>query len=107
MTAVLVECRRVSGRPRQRTVGYLGGIIEKFIGKNARHHERFWRKVDERLDELAFDPATRAIIEASVAARVPRITDENQAQFAAEAARVRSEIAADLTSIGIRPPGGA
>ncbi len=106
LVAVLVESRRVDGRPRQRTVRYLGGIIEKFIGKNARHHERFWRKVDARLDELALDPVTRANIEASVAARVPRITNENQTVFAAEAARVRREIAADLTSIGIRPPGG-
>ena len=62
--------------------------------------------VDARLDELGLAAATRASIEASIEARVARVTDENQAVFAAEAARVASEIAADLASIGIRPPGG-
>ncbi len=83
LTAVLVESRRVDGDPRQRTVAYLAGIREKFIGEHERAHRKFWRKVDERLDELALDPATRARIEAGVAARVPRVTDENQAQFGA------------------------
>ncbi len=106
LTAVLVECRRVDGKPRQRTVAYLAGIRERFVGKNAWQHDRFWSRVDTRLDELALDPQTRATIEASIAARVPRVTDENQAQFAAEAAHARREIAAELTSIGIRPPGG-
>ena len=106
LTAVLVECRRVDGKPRQRTVAYLGGIREKFIGQNVWQHDRFWSRVNARLDELALDPATRANIEASIAARVPRVTDENRDRIDAEAARTRREIAAELTSIGIRPPGG-
>ncbi len=106
LAAVIVECRRVDGKPRQRTVAYLGGIRERFVGEHERRHEKFWNRVDARLDELGLDPSTRASIEASIAARVPRVTDENQAVFAAEAARVRREIAADLTSIGIRPPSG-
>ena len=106
LVAVLVESRRVDGRPRQRNVAYLGGIRERHVGKTAREHNRFWAGVDARLDELGLDAVTRASIEARVAARVPRVTDENQAVFAAEAARVASEIASDLASIGIRPPGG-
>ncbi len=105
LTAVVVACRRVNGKPRQRVVAYLAGIREKFIGEHERQHEKFWNRVDARLDELALDPATRANIEASIAARVPRVTDEDQAQFAAEAARFRRDIAAELASIGIRLPG--
>ena len=102
LTAVLVECRRINGRPRQSTVGYLGSIRERHVGKTAREHFRFWACVDDRLDELWLDTVTRLSIEASVAARVPRITAENEAVFNAETERVCREIAADLASIGIK-----
>lgn len=106
LTAVLVESRRVNGRPRQRTVGYLAGIRERFVGKNAWQHEKFWKRVDARLNELGLDAETRASIETKIAARIERVTDENRDRINAEAARIRREIAAELTSIGIRPPGG-
>ena len=95
-----------NGDAGQRVVAYLAGIGEKFIGEHEREHRKFWRKVDERLDELALDPATSAKIEASVAAGVPRVTADNVAVFSAETARVASEIAAELTSIGIGHPDG-
>ena len=106
LVAVLVESRRVDGEPRQRTLGYLAGISEQLVGEREREHREFWAKVDERLDELGLDPATRAKMEASIERRVVRVTPENQAEFDAATARIRREIAADLASIGIRPPGG-
>ena len=96
LTAALVENRRVDGKPRQRVMAYLAGIRERFIGEREKEHRQFWRKIDERLDDLGLDPATRTRIEGSIEARVPRVTDENQAVFAAEAARLGREIVADL-----------
>ena len=106
LVAVLVECRRVDGKPRQNVVGYLAGIGEQLVGEREREHREFWAKVDKRLDELGVDGDTRAKIEASIDRRVVRVTAENVAVFNAETARVASEIAAGLASIGIRPPGG-
>ena len=100
LTAVLVESHRVGGKPRQRTVAYLAGILEVRIGsRHQRHHERFWNSVDARLDELGLDPYVRANIETSVAARVTRVTAENQAEFDAASARHSREISADLDRI--------
>ena len=84
----------------------LASIRERHVGKTAREHDRFWADVDARLDELGLDAETHASIGASISARVPRVTAENAAVFNAETERVASEIAADLASIGIRPPGG-
>ncbi len=99
LTAVLVECRRVDGQPRQQVVAYLGGIREAYIDKWERHHRAFWRGVDERLDELGLDAGTRARIEASVAARVRRVTPENQAEFDAAEARIKREMEAMIASL--------
>ena len=96
LTAVLVECRRVDGKPRQRTVGYFAGIRERFVGEHEREHRRFWAKVDERLDELELDPDTRAMIEASVESRVRRVTPENKAEFDAVRARLGRELEAEM-----------
>lgn len=104
LTALLVECRRIDREPRQRVVAYLAGIRARDVGENARKHDGFWERVDARLDEFAVNADTRARIEAQIAPRVPRVTDENRAQFEAAVARTRCEIAADF---GIWPPGGA
>ncbi len=70
LVAVLVECHRVDGAPRQRTVAYLAGIREGFIGKSMKQHERYWNRVDARLNELGLDAETRASIETKIAARI-------------------------------------
>ena len=89
LTAVLVESRRVDGKPRQREVAYLAGIRERFIGEREDEHDKFWTKVDARLDALGLDTVTRAKIEVIVAKRVPRVTAENRAEFAAAMAHLR------------------
>ncbi len=94
LTAALVENRRVDGKPRQRVMAYLAGIREKFIGEREKEHRQFWRKVDERLDDLGLDPATRTRIEGNIEARVARVTAENQAEFDAVSAHFSREIAA-------------
>lgn len=102
MTAVLVESRRVEGKPRQKVVAYLGGIREKWVDEWDKKHRDFWRRVDERLDELGLDLETRARIEASVDARVRRVTPENQAEFDAAFARRRRrrrEIMTEIASL--------
>ncbi len=98
LTAVLVESRRVNGQPRQHVVAYLGGIREAYIDVSEWQHRAFWRRVDDRLDELELDPDTRARIEASVAARVRRVMPENQAEFDVAEARIKLEMAAVIAS---------
>ncbi len=91
LTAVLVQSRRVDGNPRQRVVAYLGGIREAYVDERESEHRAFWLSVDAHLDELGLDPETRAKVEASVEARVRRITPENQAAFAAAQVRLGRE----------------
>lgn len=90
--AVLVESRRVDGKPRQRVVAYLAGIRERSIGEREKEHREFWRKVDERLDELRLDRETRERIETILEARVARLTPENQAEFDAAATRIHQTV---------------
>ena len=85
LSAVLVESRRVAGKPRQRFVAHLGTIRvwDTMMGKGdvpiagggRAHHvdaRGFWDSVSRKLDviERAFD---RDIVEAGIAARVPRL----------------------------------
>ena len=99
LTAVLVESRRVDGRPRQRTVAYLGGIREAYVDEREKEHRAFWRGVDERLDALGLDPEVRARVEASVESRVRRVTPKNQAEFDAAQARLGRETAAVIAGL--------
>ncbi len=99
ITAELVECRRVDGKPRQRLLAYLGGIREAYVDEREGKHRAFWRGVDERLDTLGLDPETRARVEASVESRVRRVTPENQAEFDAAEARIKLEMAAVIASL--------
>ena len=66
LTAVLVECRRINHKPRQRTVAYLGSIREGCIESTLARHVKFWLGVTGRLDQLgdAITPEERESIEA-------------------------------------------
>ena len=83
LTAVLVECRRIDGRPRQRTVAYLGSIREGGIESTLARLVKFWLGVTERLDQLgdAITPEERERIEAALAKRVRRVTNAEQAEL--------------------------
>ena len=98
LTAVLVESRRVDGKPRQNHVAYLASIRERSIGERESAHDRFWANVDVRLDELDLDAETRANIEARILERVPRVTAENRAEFEAAEASIASALAADVAA---------
>ena len=98
-TAVLVECRRVDGKPRQRVIAYLGGIREAYVDEREREHRAFWEGVDERLDELGLDPETRARVEASVESRVRRVTPDNQAEFDAARVCIERELAVEIAGL--------
>ena len=83
LTAVLVECRRIDGRPRQRTVAYLGSIREGGIKSTLARHVKFWLGVTERLDQLgdAITPEEHESIEVALAKRVRRVTDAERAEL--------------------------
>ena len=95
LTAVLVESRRVDGKPRQNHVAYLASIRERSIGEPGRAHDGFWASVEANLDALELDNETRMKIEASIAERVPRMTAETRAAFEAVEASLASANAAD------------
>ncbi len=99
ITAELVESRRVDGKPRQKVLAYLGGIREAYIDVRERSHRAFWLSVDAHLDKLGIDPKARARIEASVEARVRRVTPENQAEFDAARVRLGRETAAEIAAL--------
>ena len=99
LTAVLVESRRVDGKPRQRVVAYLGGIREAHVDERERAHRTFWRGVDDRLDALGLDAEARARVEASVESRVRRVTPENRAEFDAAQARLKREVEAEIIAV--------
>jgi hypothetical protein len=82
LRGLLVETRRLRGRPRQRTVAYLGtvqvwenGFGQVAIGGGGRAYEwqvpGFWDRVSRKLDDLE-EPFDRDAVEAMIAARVPR-----------------------------------
>lgn len=64
----LVESYRQDGRPRQRTVAYLGAIRETMP---INHRIVFHANVRHRLDEAGITGDERAAILDSIAARVP------------------------------------
>ncbi len=82
LRGLLVETRRLGGKPRQRTLAYLGtvevwenGLGPVAIGGGGRAYAwqvaAFWDRASRKLDGLEelFD---RDAVEAMIAARVPR-----------------------------------
>ncbi len=81
LRGLLVETRRLGGKPRQRTLAYLGtvevwenGLGQVAIGGGGRAYEwqvaAFWDRVSRKLDGLE-EPFDRDAVEAMIAARVP------------------------------------
>ena len=80
LAASLVESRRVDGKPRQRTVAYLGSISERFLTEPA-HRQWFWKDLAQRLDALALPQREREAIETALARTVARLTAEEEEQI--------------------------
>ncbi len=69
LIAIVVESKRIDGRPRQSLVAYLGCIrVADLDLPSARR--KFWTRADVGLEQFA--PEDRGRFEAALAARVPR-----------------------------------
>jgi hypothetical protein len=90
--AVIVESRRVAGRPRQHLVRYVGTIDCTDVHRLSARRQ-FWDRADVVLAEFTAEDRKR--FEGALAAKVPRPTSEEQAAAgAAFAARYRLPIPA-------------
>ena len=73
--AILLESKRIKGKPKQRHIAYIGGITASAIDTI---HQRcwFWDAVQKRLNRLGkqVSPEDRKKIEAIIAEKVPRPT---------------------------------
>lgn len=79
LTAEILESRRINGRPRQKSVLYLGGINRRRIASKDLS-ERFWRRVDVKLAGLPLSPGERQKIEVAILRVVPRDKRERRKQ---------------------------
>ena len=73
--AVLVESHRVAGKPRQRTIKYLGGIRENT--PYASHRESFWKEAEKKLYEAGLVPEAREKVILKMKTVVPRPSEED------------------------------
>ena len=77
--AVLVESRRVEGKPRQRVIRHLAAIRDGDL-RHPMTVDRFWTQVDGHLGELGIHGAARLAMEATIAERVSRPDPEALAE---------------------------
>jgi hypothetical protein len=81
LSAVLVESVRINGKPRQRTIRYLGSIREQYLdlseGASTARRFHFWRGVEWSLDQLELSDLDRVRIIAAIEERVPQPTSED------------------------------
>ena len=69
--AVLVECRRIDGHPRQKVVKYLAHINEQDLGASD-VRQLFWEQANEGLSTIEMEVDERAKIEEKLEEVVPR-----------------------------------
>jgi hypothetical protein len=84
LIAQLVESRRIDGKPRKRVRAHLGTCREQV--DTLRHRFWFYERCDQVLDRLALAPDDRAKVEAQLAARMPRPSEEERALWQQEKA---------------------
>lgn len=78
-SALMVESVRVDGKPKQRTVKYLGSIGELQIQSPlASDRSLFWAQVGQHLTELDLPEDQRREIEAKIEAKVPRPPEKEE-----------------------------
>jgi hypothetical protein len=85
LKAFVVQSVRVQGRPRQRILGYLGAIRQRYQQTPA-HRQRFWQQVAPRLTALQMDPGMREALETDLARVVPQLTPADLATLEAQRA---------------------
>jgi hypothetical protein len=69
----LIESRRVGGQPRQRTVAYLGWVLERRRAGYG-HAYLFWKHAKSSLDALSISVRKRREIERALTTVVPKPT---------------------------------
>jgi hypothetical protein len=77
----LVENYQTQGKIKERRIGHLGDIEERFLNSKIRdtkafHQGLFWAKVDQKLDGLRLTAGNRKRIEAEISKLVPRPAGE-------------------------------
>jgi hypothetical protein len=91
LKAVVVEKLYIDGKPTYLHVAYLAGITASAIAASAAGHSfaigrcvRFWEQVADRLDALGerLSPEDRERIEAKIAERVPRASEQERTEVA-------------------------
>ncbi len=92
LSAVLVESRRVDGRPKQRYVKHLGVIPERHLESHG-WRVGFWKTADAALASLGLPMAEREAVEAQLAARVPRPNADEAREARAELTELQATIA--------------
>ena len=77
----LVENYIEEGKSKEKLVGHLGAIEERFLNSHisdvkAFHQGLFWAKMDKKLDNLKLGAEKRNRVEAEILELVPRPTEE-------------------------------
>lgn len=91
LTAVLVESRRVDGKPRQQIISYLGTIDSEHTTAHF-HCVDFWASVTRHLGALNLPEYQRLRIEKSLAERVAKPTPDSKAVALATLADVEQTL---------------
>lgn len=119
LTLRLVTSTRVDGKPRQRTVAYLGSFNESKRYRDAQHDRllasgvkvsddgmtyelwgraRFWREMEWRLADLVEQEVItadqNATFTAQIAERIPQLTADERVIYDAEYAAGKAKLAA-------------
>ncbi len=100
LSAALTESHRVNGKPRQRTIAYLGSIRNECIDLPFCLPRRdFWQRVTTRLDALDLSASERATIEDVLGRVVPRPSEEEIAAAEVEFAQYRQTLRALMSAV--------
>jgi hypothetical protein len=91
LSARLVECVRVDGKPRQRTLCYLGTIFEDWR-EGHYHMLGFWKRASANLAKLDLEQKVRDKIEEDLEAVVKKPDEKSYARAWALLRDLESEI---------------
>lgn len=77
LVAVLMESYEEAGQTKERFIGELGNIKERYLTTRAKdtrafHQGLFWVVVDKKLDLLNLEPILRNTIETEILKKIPR-----------------------------------